>query len=271
MPLEFRLDRLHRNGDEAVRDFRGSPSGPMGCRGLSTITTKKTRLGQQWPRIAAALRFTPWVMRYHWFGLASLIGHPGIHERDVGKSEDTMNEAVMSGEPGQPEPLRRVERLQLTWALAWPCALLGLVYFLLRGQLRLSEAQLHNIDQVFGILQFFLFTTWVVRRTVRLDFPGFHLLVVRGDAGEGTRTMSYCESLSVAWLISWRSSMFLLPLYVAVTVLRQQPQELYRPLGWLSTSVAELLIFYVWIVKAALGKSYSRFSLRLDRSALKNA
>jgi len=35
------------------------------------------------------------------------------------------------------------------------------------------------------------------------------------------------------------------------------------------TSVAELLIFYVWIVNAALGKSYSGFSLRVDRSAVK--
>jgi hypothetical protein len=139
------------------------------------------------------------------------------------------------------------------------------VYYLLRGQLRLSEAQLQNIDPVYGILQFFLFATWVVRRTVRLDFPGFHLLVIRRDAGEGTRAMTYRESLSVAWLISWRSSMIFLPVFVAVwVVLRQQPQ-LYSPFGWLWSTVAELLIFYVWIVKAALGKSYSGFALRLDR------
>jgi len=181
-----------------------------------------------------------------------------------------MNEAVMTVRV-QPEPLSRVERLQLTWALAWPCMLLGLVYLLVRSQLRLPEAQLSNIDQVVGILQFFLFTTWVVRRTVRLDFPRFHLLVIRAGAGEGTRTMSYRESLSVGWLICWRTSMFFLPLAVAMVVLRLQPQEMYRPLGWLLTSVAELLIFYVWIVNAALGKSYSGFSLRVDRSAVRTS
>lgn len=182
-----------------------------------------------------------------------------------------MNEAVMSGEQEQPMRLSRVERLQLTWALAWPCILLGLAYCLLRGQLRLSESQLQGIDQVFGVLEFFLFATWVVRRTVRLDFPGFHLLVIRGDARGWARTMSYRESLSVAWLLSWRSFLFFLPLFVAMIMLRRQPQELYRPLGWLGSSVAELLVFYAWIVKAALGKRYSRFSLRLDRSAPENA
>src|SRR5260370_18189739 len=102
-----------------------------------------------------------------------------------------MNEAVMSGELEQPGQLSRAEQLQLTWALNWPCVLLGLVYCLLWGQLRLSEAQLLSIDLVLGILAFFLFTTWVVRRTVRLDFPGFRLLVIRGGAGEGARAMTY--------------------------------------------------------------------------------
>src|SRR5260370_37296568 len=110
---------------------------------------------------------------------------------------------------------------------------LSLVYCLLRGQLRLSEAQLQVIDSILGILQFFFFTTWVVRRTVRLEFPGFHLAVLRGDAPDGTRKMSYGESLSVAWLICWRTNMISLPVYVAVwAMLRQQPQ-LYSLPGWL--------------------------------------
>ena len=83
--------------------------------------------------------------------------------------------------------------------------------------------------------------------------------------------MSYRESLSVGWLICWRTSLFFLPLAVAMVVLRRQPQELYHPLGWLLTSVVELLIFYTWIVKAALRKSYSGFSLRVDRSAVKTS
>ncbi len=192
------------------------------------------------------------------------------------QGENTLNEAVMDGALEQPEQLSRAERLHLTWALAWPCALLSLVYGVLRGQLRLSEGQLQGLDQVFGILGFFLFTTWVVRRTVRLDFPGFHLVVIRGDAPDGTRMMRYSESLSVAWLITWRTMVILSPLLIAVIAvwvrLHQQPhelsQELYSPLGSLLTTLAELPIFYFWIVKAAVNKRYSRFSLRLERSAV---
>jgi hypothetical protein len=180
----------------------------------------------------------------------------------------------MSGESGkqQPKPLSRAERIQLTWALVWPGALLNLAYVLLRSQLRGSEtslqiarinAVLESIDGTVGALGFFLFSTWVVRRTVRLDFPEFHLLAIRAGAEGGNRTMMYRESLSVAWLLKWRTVMYSLPLGVAVFVLRHgpPPQEWYSPLNWLWISAAEILIFYLWIVNAALGKRYSDFSL----------
>jgi hypothetical protein len=200
---------------------------------------------------------------------------PGALRLDL-QGENAMNEAVMSGALEPPEQLSRAERLHLTWALAWPCALLSLVYGVLRGQLRLSEEQLQGMDQVFGILVFFLFTTWVVRRTVRLNFPWFYLEVIRSDAPHGTRMMRYSESLSVAWLITWRTMVILLPLIIAVAAvwvrLHQQPrelsQELYSPLGSLLSTLAELPVLYFWIVKAAVNKRYSRFSLRLERSAL---
>jgi hypothetical protein len=83
--------------------------------------------------------------------------------------------------------------------------------------------------------------------------------------------MSYRESLSVAWLICWRTFMFFLGPVVVVSVLSHQPLEFENSLrGWLLTSMSELLIFYFWIVEGALGKIYSRFSLSLERSALKN-
>ena len=68
-----------------------------------------------------------------------------------------------------------------------------------------------------GILSFLLFSTWAVRRTVRLDFSGFHLLGIRDDAADGTRNMTYGESLSVAWLIHWRTFLVYLPLVVPIS------------------------------------------------------
>jgi hypothetical protein len=93
---------------------------------------------------------------------------------------------------------------------------LSLVYCLLLGQLRLSELQVGSIGWVVGIFQVFFLGTWVVRRTVRLDFPAFHLVVVRGDAPERIRSMNYRESLSVNWLLCWRSAMIAALVYLLV-------------------------------------------------------
>ena len=164
------------------------------------------------------------------------------------------------------ETISPAERLELAWALAWPCALLEFVQNLLLGQLRLTEDQRQNIEQVAGLLAFLLISTWVVRRTVRLDFSGFHLLVIRADAQDGTRTMTYRESLSVAWLISWRSALVLVPFFVTFLLVMDAPPRH----GWLLHSVltvAEFLTFYLWMVNGALNKNYARFSLRLVRSA----
>lgn len=62
------------------------------------------------------------------------------------------------------------------------------------------------IDLAVRLLLFFFFSTWVFRRTVRLNFPRFHLVVMRGSSGERTRAMKYGESLSVAWLLNWRAT-----------------------------------------------------------------
>lgn len=87
---------------------------------------------------------------------------------------EAVNEAAMSGAVDLPEALTRRERLELAWALVWPCALFDLVYSVILTQLRLSESQRQNWEEAIGIVWFFLFSTWVVRRTVRLEFTGFH-------------------------------------------------------------------------------------------------
>lgn len=178
-----------------------------------------------------------------------------------------MSTLAMSGELGRSERLSHSERMQLTWALSWPCILFGLGYDVFRRLLQLSEAQLQVFDFVFAALSFFLFSTWIVWRAVRIDFPGFHLVVVRSGEPEPTRTMSYHEALSVTWLICWRTAAVLVFPWVLLTLLVQQRLDVYGPFGWLFDSVAELLIFYFWIVEAALKKNYHGFSLRLARLA----
>jgi hypothetical protein len=82
--------------------------------------------------------------------------------------------------------------------------------------------------------------------------------------------MSYRESLSVTWLISWRlaaiGGVIGMVAGIAFLISGQRPTlDAYNPLVLLSATVAELPILYLWIVKAALNKTYARFSLRIDR------
>ena len=106
-----------------------------------------------------------------------------------------MSDAVvtLSGEIEEPVSLSRDERLQLTWALFWPCAIFSLVDWWVRIQFPFSIA-------IGGLIC----STWVVHRTVGLSFSGFYLVVVR-SSGEETRAMNYRESLKVNWLICWRT------------------------------------------------------------------
>jgi hypothetical protein len=171
----------------------------------------------------------------------------------------------ITGAVEQPERLSPAERLQITWALVWPASALALAYSLLRSHLPLSATLLEDMDDVLDILAFFLFHTWVIRRTVRLN----HLLVIRASVPEGTPAMTYRESLSVTWLITWRlaaiGGVLALLAIIAFGVTACAAVNLNSPLAALCASAAEFLIFYVWLVNAALNKPYARFSLRLDR------
>lgn len=191
-----------------------------------------------------------------------------------------MNEAAMSGAVDLPEALTRRERLELAWALVWPCALFDLVYSVILTQLRLSESQRQNWEEAIGIVWFFLFSTWVVRRTVRLEFTGFHLEVFRDDAMQGTRTMSYRESLSVAWLICWRSVLYMMPfilIAIVITIMitgwavfvdqAHATSARSRPIEWVVGELAGFLIVYFWVARAAVVKRYARFSLGVSRAA----
>lgn len=181
--------------------------------------------------------------------------------------------------------LSAAERFQLVWALFWPCAVFGIVQMAAQAlwkSLGLSHEQV--VSFAFLLLQLLLFSPWVIRRTVRLHFPGFQLLVVRRGSGEETRDMNYLESLSVAWLIIWRAAaigaLILLVVLIAVVIaaatglhvhsIASSTTELFSfgTTGVLSEVAAvplELLVFFLYVAKAAVAKQYERFSLRIDR------
>jgi hypothetical protein len=179
----------------------------------------------------------------------------------------------------QIDQLSYADRFQLAWMLIWPCAAFSLLYWLVRGFLGFSRQQFTLFDLSVGLVQLFFFSPWIVRGTVRFDFPRFHLVVVRGPNGEATSAIGYSESLSVAWLLNWRTGVIMLIVHGLVStsvrlVFGARPVlfdsnyvTLPGVLGILRMVLQEalgLLVFLLWVNKAAIKKNYARFSLRLE-------
>ncbi len=181
-----------------------------------------------------------------------------------------MNSAIALHDFEQTTGLLSLERVRLAWSLTWPCLLADFIHEVLMRQFYDTTRHLLLDELKVGICLAVFITPWVVRRTVRADFPGFRLTVVRPGLTGNARDMTYLESLSVAWLLTWRAlALFLLfSAVMAVPVAIFQAGSLFGG-GWATTATAgamlQLLVYYLWIVDAAVGKRYQSFSLELQR------
>ena len=182
-----------------------------------------------------------------------------------------------------PDHLSSRHRWQLAWALMWPALAFNLLLWLLvtvgADRRYLDEQLTESINFICTVLFLFLIAPWIIRRTVRLNFADFHLVAIRRPGGGETRAISYRESLSIAWLLNWRGSAVVLVLlgaiFLALWALRgappgrsQLPGMSIVPgfTGFIELVVGNLLVlllFYLWLVSAAVRKTYSDFVLQL--------
>ncbi len=169
-------------------------------------------------------------------------------------------------------PLR--QRLQLVWEIWWPCASIATFVLLVQRLLGLREG--NPAETASSLLIFFVFSPWVIRRAVKLDFPGFNLVVIRHN-GTKTRAMNYWESLSVNWLFTVRALLLLIPLLIAALLvgkmlgmpnpfpLSEEPRSavaaiLFHVIG----EATSFILFLVWLISAATKKQYSEFVLKFE-------
>lgn len=165
------------------------------------------------------------------------------------------------------------DRLYIAWSLAWPCAAIGLIYELSKGPLHIR--QYGWIDVPAALLQLFLIAPWVVRRTVRLEFPRVQLTVIRRETGERTRAMRYRESLKVAWALINRSvglgMLILTPIIATIAILRGGLSDLEtrsatlpaQLLGEAFSLLVEVFLF-VLVLKSVVRAPYREFALGLE-------
>jgi hypothetical protein len=172
-------------------------------------------------------------------------------------------------------------RWQLAWALTWPSFLFDFLLWLVTVRAvrhYLDEQSAEMIHNICKGLFFFLIPPWVIRRTMRLNFPDFHLVAIRRPGSGETRAISYRESLCVAWLFSWRTAAAKLFLLLGATFLAAWafwglPPDRFLTFRVLSSvpgsvelvvgNLLTLLLFYLWLVPAAIRKTYSDFVLQL--------
>lgn len=170
---------------------------------------------------------------------------------------------TVPGAYSRPERLSPAVRLQLTWATSWPGILLDFAYWLVASRSTLPKEAIQYVSLAFGLLMFFAFATWVVRRAIQLDYQGFHLVVLRAGGAQIGRTLTYRESLAVTWLIGWRLAIVTAIPAGVVAILLQRTDIAEGLFGWAWTSAAALVIKYAWLMEAMLRKDYLGFNLRV--------
>ncbi len=169
-----------------------------------------------------------------------------------------------------------IENLAIAWALTWPMLIFDLVFWMLDSWV------LRGAEWAYALNPFFcvgFLAPWVVRRTIHVDFAEFHLVAIRRASGQQSRQLTYGQSFRVAWLLGWRASaVFLLAfflVYAAVWLLGGADLQ-YSPFahhrGVLALvelivgTALGLLLFSVWLVRAAIEKPYSDFGVKVLRT-----
>lgn len=152
--------------------------------------------------------------------------------------------------------LSLAEKVHLGWTLTWPLmAFAGTM----RG-VRFYVGEPEWIGPVLSLLVMFVLGPWVVRQAVRMNFPSFHLAVIRHGSLDYTRAMTYKESLPVLWLMIWRASIIM-----AGTDLLSSP--VMGSMMGLAFAGAVLLILQIyWLNRAMTEKIYADFCLVIRRA-----
>ena len=169
--------------------------------------------------------------------------------------------------------LRLIQKLQLAWSINWP--ILALEYMLRPLSFYWLDARWEDEAGTFvSLFVVFILGPWVIRHVVRLNFEGFNLALIRHGSPNYQREMTYKDSLSVFWLLSWRPLLAILPfamIYVLIVVFTGNPLRGSSPSLFLQVATnagsacISMLLQTFWLNSAMTEKIYSNFSLVIRR------
>lgn len=167
------------------------------------------------------------------------------------------------------------ERLRLAWQLAWPVFLLDLL--VIGVAYAIVGPKLTDLYVAYALLAMLIVYPFVVRRMVKLRYPGFRLKMTR-DGAEAE--MGYTESFKVAWLLGWRTEILsylvlfivsplaqLLPFQLSSLVPSTQEAPLFNIIGLSLFSVLAGLVLSPLVMPGMFSKQYQGFRLVAERAA----
>lgn len=102
----------------------------------------------------------------------------------------------------QRDRLTLADRFRIGSNVFVPASLLNLFFIMLRGAFHSAEWQFITLYTLNFAIAVFAVMPWAVRRATRIDFPRFHLVVLRSRKDRESRTLTYGESLKLSILVA---------------------------------------------------------------------
>lgn len=165
------------------------------------------------------------------------------------------------------------ERVQFAWQLAWPVVLIDVAWSVLLYVVLGRRPT--DLDGAYVVVSLLLVFPFVVRRALRMRYPGYRIGLLRDGA---PADYGYTESFKVMWLLSWRTSVLFLGLLLIVSLFGRflsvqlsslVPKTQDAPfLNAVGVSVLENgvgLVLQPLVVPGMLSKQYKGFRLALQR------
>jgi hypothetical protein len=167
------------------------------------------------------------------------------------------------------------ERLRVAWELVWPGAAIEAGWAVFQFG---SGVQSSTVETIYLMAGFFLISPWIIRRAVRVPYPGFRFLTVNDPEGI-VRPMAYGQSMRVFWLLGWRtlalSILALIPVSLVAGNLLGLPlagigealsgSRIANSLGLAAVDVVTTFAFFPLLFPGLLRKRFRGFHLQVKR------
>ena len=166
------------------------------------------------------------------------------------------------------------ERFRLAWEMVWPATAIDAAWEIFAWVAGIDSKLAFAVSALSG---FFVVETWVVRRAIRHAYGSFSLSVGE-DVDDPPHRMTYQESLSVVWLLTWRVTVLSIAALLVTSLVCKvlsiplaqwfsfaSGSPLGNALGITAVDFITGLAFFPLLIRGMIRKEYRAFRIRIER------